>query len=50
MYVLTTLSCRLPAVFLSGDMLILPASLVARVCGDVEHGHRNMRTRQEHAS
>ena len=33
-----TLSCRLPAVFLSGDMMILPAPMVARVCGDVEHG------------
>lgn len=40
MYVLTTLSCRLPAVFLSGDVMILPAPLVARVCGDVEHGRR----------
>ena len=40
MYVLEPLSCRLPAVFLSGDVLILPAALVARVCGDVEHGQR----------
>lgn len=40
MYVLTTLSCRLPAVFLSGDVMILPAPLVARVCGDAEHGRR----------
>jgi hypothetical protein len=47
-YILTTLSCCLPAVFLSGDMLILPASLVARVCGDVEHRQRRPAKNMRH--